>query len=73
MLYQLGIFTDDVQLSKFYKFNLSILISLITFGSFLKHVENTSEEVCDAYCVYVILQNKRWGKSLKYCWLVVWE
>jgi hypothetical protein len=24
---------------------------LITFGLFLKHVENTSEEVCDAYGV----------------------
>jgi hypothetical protein len=66
-----GIFTDVVQLSKFYRFNLSILIRLITFGLFLKHVENTAEEVCDAYGVYVILQNQRWGKSLKYCWSVV--
>jgi hypothetical protein len=50
--------------SNFYQFNLKILISLITFWLFLKRVEDTSEEVCDAYGVYVILQNQKWGKSL---------
>jgi hypothetical protein len=44
---------------------LKILISLIAFGLFLKRVEDTSEEVCDVDGVYVILQNQRWGKSLK--------
>jgi hypothetical protein len=54
-----GIFTDVIQFSNFYRFNLKILISLIAFGLFLKRVENTSEEACDPYGVYVILQNQR--------------
>jgi hypothetical protein len=48
--------------SNFDQFNLEILISLLTFGLFLKRVEDTSEEVCDAYGVCVILQNQTWGR-----------
>jgi len=40
----------------------------MAFQLLLKHVEDVSEEVCDSDGIYVILQNKRWGKGLKYCW-----
>jgi hypothetical protein len=39
----------------------------------LKCVEDTSEEACNADGVYVMLQNQRWGKSLKYRGSFTWE
>jgi hypothetical protein len=32
---------------------------------FLKRVEDSSGEACNADGVYVVLQNQRWGKRLK--------
>ena len=40
---------------------LGVLTNLISLGIFLKCLEDTSEEVCDADGVYVVLQNQRWG------------
>ena len=40
---------------------LGVLTNLISLGIFLKCLEDTSEEACDADGVYVVLQNQRWG------------
>ena len=40
---------------------LGVLADLISLGIFLKCLEDTSEEGCDADGVYVVLQNQRWG------------
>ena len=40
---------------------LGVLPDLISLGVFLKCLEDTSEEACDADGVYVVLQNQRWG------------
>ena len=40
---------------------LGVLPNLISLGIFLKCLEDTSEEACDADGVYVVLQNQRWG------------
>ena len=44
---------------------LEKLQSLIAFRIFLKRVEYLSEEACDADDICVILEDQRWGKSLK--------
>jgi len=36
---------------------LGVLMNLISLGIFLKCLEDTSEEACDADGVYVVLQN----------------
>jgi len=38
---------------------LGVLPNLISLGIFLKCLEDTSEEACDADGVYVVLQNQR--------------
>jgi len=40
---------------------LGVLPNLISLGIFLKCLEDTSEEACDAGGVHVVLQNQRWG------------
>jgi len=37
----------------------------------LELFEDIPEEACDADSIYVVLQNKRWGKRFEYCWSVV--
>jgi hypothetical protein len=41
---------------------------LVSCGFSLKCVVNASEESCDAECVYVILQNQKWGERFEYWW-----
>ena len=43
-----------------------LLRSLIAFQLVLKRVKGVSEEACDADGIYVIFQNQKWGKVLKY-------
>jgi hypothetical protein len=44
-----------------------IISELGALNLLLKCVEDTSEEACNVDGVYVMLQNQRWGKILKYC------
>ena len=44
-----------------------VLSDSVSLGVFLKCLEGTSEEACNADGVYVMLQNQMWGQSLKYC------
>ena len=52
---------------------LGVLPNLISLGIFLKCLEDTSEEACDADRVYVVLQNQRWGgERFEDWWGVFW-
>jgi hypothetical protein len=44
-----------------------MLQSSVSFGIFLKCVEDISEEACYADGIYVVLQNQRRGKEFEYC------
>ena len=44
---------------------LRVLPNLISLCMFLKCLEDTSEEACDADGVYVVLQNQCWGGNLR--------
>jgi len=44
---------------------LRVLTNLISLGIFLKCLEDTSEEVCDADGFYVVLQNQRLGERFE--------
>jgi hypothetical protein len=48
-----------------------VLQSSISFGFFLKNVEDIREEASDADGNCVVLQNQSWGKRFEYCWPVL--
>jgi len=47
------------------------VVTEFAFQLLLKRVEDVSEEACDTDGIYVILQNQRLGKGLKYCWTFI--
>jgi len=49
---------------------LGVLPDLISLCFFLKCMEGTSEEACDADCVCVVVQNQRWGERFENRWAV---
>jgi len=49
---------------------LGVLPDLISLCIFLKCLEDTSEEACDADGVYVVLHNQRWGERFENRWAV---
>ena len=75
-----GLLQRCLQLIPFYHFSLEYrsvfgryFRSLAEFnflGIFLKYLEDTSEEDCDADCVYMVLQNQRWGEKFENRWAV---
>ena len=69
------LFTEILQFIPFYHLSIEyrsvfgqyfgVLTNFISLGIFLKCLEDTSEEVCDADGVYVVLQNQRWGERFE--------
>ena len=75
-----GLLQRCLQFNPFYHFfkstgqyldgTLGVLPDLISLGIFLKWLEDTSEEACNADGVYVVLQNERWGERFENRWVV---